>query len=132
MSSRSEIDEICRAHDELLRKATIAGEFKPSSRLPPVRPKAENPRRQRPEPAPVPPPPPTLNAAALLEDPLVVEAIGAALAHERKRAREERREEISALEKQIAELRGQVSTLLALLGKENSKVVDLPTWRQSA
>jgi hypothetical protein len=79
---------------------------------------------------------------------VVSEAIGEVVAHERQREREERGEAIAPLKRElaeratenarlreeVAELRGQVSALLAMFGGGKAKgadIIDLiPNWRK--
>ena len=62
-------------------------------------------------------------------DDVVAEAIGIVAAELRREWREERSAEVAVLKQEIAELRGQVSALLALLGQKSvGKVIDLPSW----
>jgi hypothetical protein len=64
------------------------------------------------------------------ERTVMVEAIGIVAAETRKEMLQERDAAIAPLKAEIAELRGQVSALLTLLGQKSvSKVIDLPSWR---
>lgn|SRR5262245_63120497 len=123
--SRREINELCAEHDHLMAEAQANGHWTPRQRPTPVRRKAasvalEYKTYENSAPTPT-------------EEDMWVKAIGAALAKERARAREERAKEIAALETQIAEPRGQVSALLTLWGSKG-KVVDLPklAWERDS
>jgi hypothetical protein len=62
---------------------------------------------------------------------IIIDAVGGALAEERKRHREERDKALEPLFRELAELRGQVSALIAILGNGSSSskadIVPLPT-----
>jgi hypothetical protein len=122
-----DIRALCREHDRLIAEAEIRGDWTPPQEKSPA------PMRQKAAPvathtydhSDVP-------ASVSLDEPTLVAAIGAALARERKLAREARAKELAPLQAEIAELRGQVKALLALLGSKEDKVVDVPSWRRSA
>jgi hypothetical protein len=77
--------------------------------------------------------------AAAAEDEIpriIIDVVGAAFAEERKRHRRERDEALEPLRREIAELRGQVTALLTILGSSSSKpskadVIDLPRPRSA-
>ena len=123
---RREINALCEEHDRLMREMEASGHWVPPPKRPPpvTREKA----------APV-----VLeyrDNSAPATDPALVEAIGRVIGGERVRARKERAEEVAALQTEIAELRGQVTALLTLLGSKDGegKIVDLPklAWRRGA
>jgi len=58
------------------------------------------------------------------------EAIGEALASERQLHRRETEKALAPLQREIAELRGQVSVLLSLVGGAKADVVPLPGARK--
>src|SRR5262245_61365516 len=65
------------------------------------------------------------------ERQVMAQAMGEVVAETCKELRQERDAVIAPLKAEIAELRGQVTALLTLLGgqKSASKVIDLPAWR---
>jgi hypothetical protein len=78
----------------------------PTAREPEVR---EQPTREQP-------------AMRATEDEMI-EAIGQALARERKLARQERQQELRALERQVDELRGTGQALLALQDRKSREQI---------
>ena len=64
----------------------------------------------------------------------LAEAMGICLAETRKEMRAERAAEIAPLKTEIAELRGQVSALLTMLGAgdkaKDASIIALPNWRK--
>jgi len=67
-------------------------------------------------------------------DQALAEAMGICLAETRKEMRAERAAEIAPLKTEIAELRGQVSALLTMLGAgdkaKDASIIALPNWRK--
>src|SRR5262245_23278639 len=111
---RREINELCAAHDRLMAEAEASGHWVPRQRPCPGRRKAASvvlEYRTYENSAPA--------APVITEKDVWVKAIGAALGRERKLAREERAKEVASLQTEIAELRGQVSALLTLLGSKD-------------
>jgi hypothetical protein len=132
MIDRRYIDELCAEHDRLMAEAQLNGYWTPPQKRPtPVVRQKAAPVVLDDNSAPIAPAP-----VSTIDEPALVAAIGAALARERKLAREAREKEIAPLQTEIAELRGQVTALLTLLGRKDGegKVIDLPqpAWRRGA
>jgi hypothetical protein len=109
------VADVCRDHDQLMaqaRTSDYARRFDPVSGLVhkecaavsmPTAPEQEVYEQEVRE-----------QPATRSTDDVLIQAIGGALGRERKLARQERQQELRALERQIDELRGTVQALLAL------------------
>jgi len=131
MSIRDEIRELCIAHDRFM-----AEQASEPTRRPPVS-ETDDPglvykEYDNSEPASA----PRLDAEPSDGDwrDTVAEAMGIVIAETRKEMRAERAAEIAPLKTEIAELRGQVSALLTMLGAgdkaKDASIIALPNWRK--
>ena len=137
MNIRDEIARVCAEHDRLMAEA--AEEQKSQAEDTVVFKTHENAQVTEPS---------SEGSFGDWRDEVLSEAIGELVAHERQREREERGEAIAPLKREIAErvtenarlreevaeLRGQVSALLAMFGGGKAKgadIIDLiPNWRK--
>jgi hypothetical protein len=71
-----------------------------------------------------------IQAALDVHDRIWHEAVGEALASERQLHRRETEKALAPLQRELAELRGQVSVLLSLVGGAKADVVPLPGARK--
>jgi hypothetical protein len=108
---RRELRELCRVHDQMMAEHRASD---------PVEELMEDAR------PPVPEPEQAFTEAQ-------ADAIAYVIVELRKEWREERDEAVAPLKAEIAELKGKVDALLALLGQRSPKaadVIDLPDWRK--
>jgi len=123
---RRELAELCRVHDRMM------AEHAASERQEALVQKSDAEEElvfkvieDATPPAPVPEPEPF--------DEVQLDVLARVIAMEQDHEHEEREKAIAPLKTEIAELRGQVSALLTLLGQKEFKsadVIDLPDWRK--